>query len=146
MTDHAKLNSVDNIWNIQNDFTLAKLVIHDMTLTHRGGMTHKYVSKIDRRLFGWWIVASSATIHHLNQCWLIVNWNRGNKFQIFQCPWVHVCFTHIEYRILNQMRQLQENLRSSWQPFCLARNMSNVCFLISIFNVLVFNIDRQNVH
>ena len=27
------------------------------------------------------LVACSAPSHYLNQCWLIVNWNSGNKFQ-----------------------------------------------------------------
>ena len=44
-------------------------------------MTHLYISKLVQYWFKYWLVACSATSHYLNQCWLIVEWTTGNKFQ-----------------------------------------------------------------
>ena len=44
-------------------------------------MTHKCVSHLGHHGFRWWLVAYSTPIHHLNQCWPIINWSIGNIFQ-----------------------------------------------------------------
>ena len=49
--------------------------------THRGRMTHVFVSKLGHHWFRQWLVAWSAPSHYMNQCWGIVNWTLGNKLQ-----------------------------------------------------------------
>ena len=39
------------------------------------------VWRIYHHWFRWWLVAWPAPSHYLNQCWNIVNWTLGNKFQ-----------------------------------------------------------------
>ena len=50
-------------------------------LPHWGRVTHICVSKTDNYWFWWKLVTWLAASHHLNQCWLIVNWTLKNKFQ-----------------------------------------------------------------
>ena len=38
------------------------------------------VSDLFRYMFGLWLVVCSAPIHHMNQYWLVVNWNLRNNF------------------------------------------------------------------
>ena len=39
------------------------------------------VSELGHHWFRFWLVACSAPSHYLNQCWFIVDWTPGNKFQ-----------------------------------------------------------------
>ena len=39
------------------------------------------VSESGQHWFKLWLVAHSAPSHYLNQCWVIVDWTRRNKFQ-----------------------------------------------------------------
>ena len=50
-------------------------------LTHRGRVRLICISKLCHHWFRWWLGAWSAPTHYLNQCWYIVNWTLGNKFQ-----------------------------------------------------------------
>ena len=42
-------------------------------------MLHICVGNLGHHWLRWWLVACSAPIHHLNQCWIIVNCTLGNK-------------------------------------------------------------------
>ena len=44
-------------------------------------MLHICVSQLGLHWFRLWLVPCSAPCNNLNQCWLIVNWTPGNKFQ-----------------------------------------------------------------
>ena len=44
-------------------------------------MMHICVSELGQHCFRQWLVACSAPSHHLNQCWLIINWTPRNKVQ-----------------------------------------------------------------
>ena len=50
-------------------------------LTHLPLVTHTCVSELGHHWFRWWLVACLVPSHYLNQCWFIVNWTSGNKFQ-----------------------------------------------------------------
>ena len=62
--------------------TLKWFVTHKnaLYLTHNRWI-HTCVSKVDHYCFRWWLVACSVPTHHLNQCWMIVNWILENKLQ-----------------------------------------------------------------
>ena len=42
---------------------------------------HICISELDHHCFRKWLVACSTPNHYPNQCWFIVNWTPGNKFQ-----------------------------------------------------------------
>ena len=44
-------------------------------------VAHICVSEMGPHWFRKWLVVSSAPSHYLNQCWFIVDWTPGNKFQ-----------------------------------------------------------------
>ena len=50
-------------------------------LTHWGRVRHICVIKLIHHWFRQWFIAWPAPSHYLNQCWNIVNWILGNKFQ-----------------------------------------------------------------
>ena len=50
-------------------------------LTHLSLVTHICVNELGRHRFRYWLVDCSAPSRYLNQCWRIVNWSHGNKFQ-----------------------------------------------------------------
>ena len=52
-----------------------------VSLTHWGPMTHICISKLVPHWLRLWLVAWLMPSHYLNQCWLIVDWTLGNKFQ-----------------------------------------------------------------
>ena len=56
--------------------TLPRRVNCNRYFTHRGRMTHIYVTEVNHH----WLVCSML-IHYLNQRWIIVNWTTGNKIQ-----------------------------------------------------------------
>ena len=60
---------------------LSKEYGHLYPLTHWGRVTHICVSKLGHHWFRQWLVAWPAPSHYLNQCWNIINWILGNKFQ-----------------------------------------------------------------
>ena len=42
---------------------------------------HSRAPELNHHWFRWWLVACSAPSHHLNQCWIIINWAHRNKLQ-----------------------------------------------------------------
>ena len=68
-----------------------------LNLTHWGRVTHVCVVELDHHWFRWWFVVCSVPGHHLNQCWVIINWTLRNisvkfwsEFQHFnrrKCFW-----------------------------------------------------------
>ena len=63
-----------------------KMFPFDDVITHWSRVTHMCVSSLtiigsDNGLSPVWLVACPAPSHYLNQCWIIVNWTIGNKFQ-----------------------------------------------------------------
>ena len=76
-------------------------------------MTHLCISKLAYHCFRYWLGACSASSHHLNQWWFIVNWTPWNKFE-----WN----TNGNINILIQENAF-ENVICKWQPFCLALNV-----------------------
>ena len=44
-------------------------------------VTYICVCNLSHHWFTQWLVACAASSHYLKQCWTIVNWTMGNKFQ-----------------------------------------------------------------
>ena len=57
------------------------LVFVDYILTHLLLVPHICIRELGQHWLSQWLVAYSAPSHCLNQCWPIVNWTPGNKFQ-----------------------------------------------------------------
>ena len=49
--------------------------------TYWGRVMHVCIGNLGRHWFRLWLVSCMAQSHYLNQCWNIVNWTLGNKFQ-----------------------------------------------------------------
>ena len=61
------------VWGLQHH--------HIWHLTHLPQVMHICISESGQHWFRQWLVAYSAPSHYLNQCWVIVNWTPGDKFQ-----------------------------------------------------------------
>ena len=83
-------------------------------LTHWGRVTHICVSELtNHHWFRQWLVAWPAPSHYLNQCWNIVNWTIGNKFQ-----W------NINRNDTFSFKKIHlKMLPGKWRPFCLGLNV-----------------------
>ena len=87
--------------------SMANLSFQCLGLTHLALVTHICVSELGHHWFRQQLVACSVPNHYLNQCWFIVNWTPGNKFQ-----W---------NLNLNFILFIQENAKCclpKWRPFC----------------------------
>ena len=76
---------------------------------------HLYVSKLCYNRFRWWLVVCSVPCHYLNQCWVIVSWTLGNKFQ---------------WNLLNEtesspFKKICLKMSPKWRPFCIGLNVLN---------------------
>ena len=49
---------------------------------------HIHVSELCQHWFRHWLIVCPAPSHYHNQCWLIVNWTPGNKFQWFKGQYI----------------------------------------------------------
>ena len=67
------------------------LVFVDYILTHLLLVPHICIREPGQHWLRQWLVAYSAPSHCLNQCWPIVNWTPGNKFQ-WNLNWNSVIF------------------------------------------------------
>ena len=88
-------------------------------LTHWGQVMHICVSVINHHWFRWWLVARSVPSHYLNQCWFIINWTLGNKFQCNLNENSNFSFKKMHLKILS----------AKWQPFCLSLNVLSLLVL-----------------
>ena len=82
--NQQKTNFIDKLMSNQIAFNLIIFLYFKKgagQLTHLLLMLHIWVSKMGQHWFIYWLVPCSAPSHHLNRCWLIVNWTHENKFQ-----------------------------------------------------------------
>ena len=62
--------------------------------------------------------------HYPNQCWLVVDWNLGNKFQWNLYQNAMIFFEEREFEFSLKAMNLKMSF-AKWQPFCLDLNVLN---------------------
>ena len=90
--DLAPTGSVSNtVWNILDEFQrseadwtrctkpLWKKIPNLVILSPL--VPYICIGELGQHWLGWWLLACSAPIHYMDQCWLTINWTLGNNLQ-----------------------------------------------------------------